>query len=69
MEVSSSSKHTTMKTTIEVMVERKALIDAVIEQILKDVEDGDTTAVWELLSFIPYDNLLQFLPEEEWSKY
>lgn len=51
------------------MVEKKALIDAVIEQILKDVEDGDTTAVWELLSFIPKDNLLQFLPEEEWSKF
>jgi hypothetical protein len=58
-----------MKTTIEVMVEKKALIDAVIEQILKDVEDGDTTAVWALLSFIPKDNLLEFLPEEQWIKF
>ena len=47
----------------------EALIDAVLEQILKDIEDGDTTAVWELLSFIPKDNLLQFLPEDQWSKF
>jgi hypothetical protein len=47
----------------------EALIDAVIEQILKDIKDGDLTAISELLSFTPKDNLIQFLPEEEWSKY
>jgi len=58
-----------MHPLLESKLKNKDLIDAVIEQILKDVEDGDTTAVWELLSFIPKDNLLQFLPEEQWDNY
>ena len=47
------------------MLERKELIDAVIEQIQKDIMDEDTTAIWELLSFIPKENLIEFLPEEK----
>jgi len=58
-----------MHPLLEAKLKNKELIDAVIDQILKDVNDGDTTAVWVLLSNMPYDELLQFLPEEEWSKY
>ena len=47
----------------------EALINAVIKQILEDVNYSDMTAIHELLSFIPKENLIQFLPEEEWSKY
>jgi len=41
------------------------LIDLVIEQIKKDFEVGDYTAVFELLEFIPRENLIAYLPEEE----
>jgi|TARA_B100000085_G_scaffold149872_1_gene136253 hypothetical protein len=41
------------------------IIDKVIEQIRKDLEFGDTTALEELLKFTPEENLKGFLPEEE----
>ncbi len=47
------------------------LIERVIEQICVDVSNTswDVTALEELLSFIPKENLVQYLPEEEWEKY
>ena len=45
------------------------LIDAVINQIDEDLANGDKTAICELLSFIPKENLIQFLPEEHWDKF
>lgn len=45
------------------------LINAVVDQIKKDLVDGDETAFYELLSFIPEKNLIQFLPEEKWEKF
>ena len=39
------------------------LIDAVIDQIEKDVHDRDFTALEELLAFVPKDKLKGFLPE------
>ena len=45
------------------------LIDRVLEEIQKDVGNGDLTAIDELLSFIPLKNLIAYLPEEEWIKY
>ena len=41
------------------------IIEAVIEQMRKDFEMGDTTAIYELLEFLPKKNLLGYLPEEE----
>ena len=40
------------------------LIDLVIEQIKTDIRDGDTTAIDELLSFLPKKNLIGYLPED-----
>jgi hypothetical protein len=45
------------------------LINAVVDQIKKDLEDKDETAICELLSFIPEKNLINFLPEEQWSQF
>ena len=42
------------------------LIDAVVEQIRRDVSSGDLTAVEELIRTLDYDRLLNFLPEDQW---
>ena len=41
----------------------KNLIDAVIAQMQIDIEAKDWTAIAELLSHVPTDNLRAFLPE------
>ena len=41
-----------------------SLIDKVIEQIRRDLDFGDTTALEELLNFTPEENLKGYLPEE-----
>lgn len=41
----------------------KNLIDAVIAQMQIDIEAKDWTAIAELLSHVPTDNLKAFLPE------
>jgi hypothetical protein len=47
----------------------QALIDRVIEEIKNDILAGDLTAIDELLKFIPKENLISFLPEEEWERF
>jgi hypothetical protein len=47
----------------------QSLINRVIEQIKTDLAYGELEAVEELLSFIPKENLVGFLPEEEWEQY
>ena len=42
---------------------RQRLIDAVLEQIKADVENGDLTAIEEMISNLPADVLMNFLPE------
>jgi len=39
-------------------------IELALEQIVKDVEAGDLSAIEELLRFVPEKNLIAFLPEE-----
>ncbi len=46
-----------------------SLIDRVIVEIQRDFAMGDLTALDELLTFVPKENLIAYLPEEEWSKY
>jgi hypothetical protein len=41
------------------------LIDRVLDQIVKDVEAGDLTAIQELLFNIPEKELEAYLPEEK----
>jgi hypothetical protein len=40
------------------------LIDKAIEQIKKDVESGDLTAIDELLKYVPTQKLEAFLSED-----
>jgi hypothetical protein len=47
----------------------ESLINRVLEKIQEDVVDGDVTVIEELLSFVPRENLIGFLPEEEWKTY
>ena len=47
------------------MISREVLIDKVLIQIQNDLEAGDLTAVEELLTFVPLENLIGFLPEGE----
>ena len=49
--------------------EKQDIVDAVIEQIKKDIADGDTTVLDELLSKLTTKVLIESLPEEEWDKY
>ena len=44
----------------------ESLIDAVLEQIKKDVRDGDLTAIEELLIRLPHHRLVGYLPEDQW---
>lgn len=45
------------------MSARELLLDAVIGQIVKDVEAGDLTAILELLFNVPDKELEAYLPE------
>jgi hypothetical protein len=45
------------------------LIERVVEQIKSDLSIGDVEALEELLSFVPKENLIGYLPEEEWERY
>ena len=45
------------------------LIERVLEQIKSDLFNGDVEAIEELLSFVPRENLIGYLPEEEWERY
>lgn len=45
------------------------LIERVVEQIKTDLFNLDIEALEELLSFVPRENLIGYLPEEEWEQY
>jgi hypothetical protein len=49
--------------------EKSELVDEVIERIKKDIEAGDVSAIYQLLSVVSSKQLLNFLPEEQWDKY
>lgn len=55
-----------MKLTEE---KKQRLIDRVIEQIKKDIADGDVEALDELLKFSPNKNLMAFLSDDEQKAY
>ena len=40
------------------------LWDEVIHQIMDDIEDKDTTALYEMLQRVPKDVLIAYLPED-----
>lgn len=45
------------------------LLNAVVEQIKKDLQEKDETAIYELLSFISPVSLIQYLPEKRWKNF
>jgi hypothetical protein len=45
------------------------LIEKVLEQIIIDVHCGDIEAIEELFKFCPIENLIEYLPEEDWRKF
>jgi hypothetical protein len=46
------------------VTEREVLLDQVLEQIRKDVDSGDYSAIYEMLMELKTDTLLAYLPEE-----
>lgn len=46
------------------VTEREILMDQVLEQIVKDVEEGDLSAIHEMLFELSTETLLAYLPEE-----
>ena len=45
------------------------LLLTVLEQIKLDVHCGDYEAIEELLTFCPIENLIGYLPEEDWKQF
>ena len=45
-------------------MDRKDLIEAVIAQIMRDINVGDFTAIWELMEHVDEQTLASYLPEE-----
>ena len=48
---------------------KQKVVDAVIEQIKKDLSVGDETCLEELLSFLQTKTLISYLPEKDWEKF
>jgi hypothetical protein len=48
---------------------QEKLYSRVVDHIKKDFESYDTTAVIELLESCPNENLIGYLPEEEWEHF
>jgi hypothetical protein len=46
------------------ITEREVLLDQVVDQITKDVDAGDFTAIYELIMELNTEILLAYLPEE-----
>ena len=49
-------------------MDRKDLIEAVIGQIMIDIDRGDFTAIWELMERVDEEVLAGFIPEEQLAK-
>ena len=54
------------KITEEMM--RLGLFDRLLTQIKEDINDG-VEPLEELLTFVPFENLVGYLPEEEWKTW
>lgn len=49
--------------------DKKDLIETVIDQIRQDVHCGDYTALEVFLNCVPIDNIINYLPEEDWKQF
>ena len=50
--------------TADDFVDRQDLLDNVLNQIARDIEDRDFTAIEELIKKLPDTDLIAYLPEE-----
>ena len=48
---------------------KKDLIERVVDQIKEDLTENYVESVEGLLQFLPPENLIEFLPEEEWDSF
>ena len=48
---------------------KQDLIETAVKQIELDIHCGDVEALEELLTFIPVENLIAYLPEEDWKPF
>lgn len=55
--------------SIEECEELEDLIDVVIDQMKDDIRNGDTTAIAEVLRYIPKENLIAYLPDEKQKEF
>lgn len=46
-------------------MDRKDLIEAAIGQIMRDIDHGDFTAIWELMERVDEEVLAGFINEEQ----
>jgi hypothetical protein len=51
------------------MKTKEKLIEKVLEQIVVDVHCGDSEALTILLEFLPVENLIDYLPEEDHKQF
>jgi hypothetical protein len=51
------------------MKSKEDLIETVMKQIELDVHCSDLQAMEELLKFLPIENLINYLPEEDWKQF
>ena len=50
-------------------IKEQLLLDNVLDRVKEDCAEGDLTALEELLTSIPKENLIAYLPEESWEKH
>jgi hypothetical protein len=48
---------------------KEDLIETVMKQIELDIHCSDLQAMEELLKFLPIENLINYLPEEDWKQF
>lgn len=48
---------------------KEDLIETVFQQIRQDINSGDYTAIEELLKTISINDLINFLPEQDWEQF
>lgn len=48
---------------------KEDLIETAVKQIIMDVHCGDSEAIEELLKFCPLQNIIEYLPEEDWKAF
>jgi hypothetical protein len=48
---------------------KQDLIETVYKQIELDIHCSELEAIEELLTFLPVQNLIEYLPEEDWKQF